>query len=82
MFIIKNMAFIRSEKRHHFIRLFLYSKMREPFGKMRAWLEYHPKGRNFASKNNSDLRRGGGGKDKMKPCSPRRIFAYFLYQDY
>jgi hypothetical protein len=48
--------------------------MREPFGKMRAWLEYHPKGRNFASKNNSDVRRGGGGKDKMKPCSPRRIF--------
>ena len=41
--------------------------MREPFGKMRAWLEYHPKGRNFASKNNSDVRRGGGGKDKMKP---------------
>ena len=28
----------------------------------------------FASENNSDLRRGGGGKDKMKPCSPRRIF--------
>jgi len=20
------------------------------------------------------VRRGGGGKDKMKPCSPRRIF--------
>jgi hypothetical protein len=53
MFIIKNMAFIRREKRHHFIWLFLCSKMREPFGKMRAWLEYHPKGRNFASKNNS-----------------------------
>jgi hypothetical protein len=31
--------------------------MREPFGKMRAWLEYRPKGRNFASKNNSDRRR-------------------------
>jgi hypothetical protein len=30
-------------------------------------LEDHPKGRNFARKNNSDLRRGGGGKDKMKP---------------
>jgi hypothetical protein len=37
--------------------------MREPFGKMRALLEYHPKGRNFASENNSDK----GGKDKMKP---------------
>jgi hypothetical protein len=67
MFIFKNMVFFRSEKRHHFIWLFLCSKMREPFGKMRVWLEYHPKGRNFASENNSDLRRGGGGKDKMKP---------------
>ena len=52
--------------------------MREPFGKMRVWLEYHPKGRNFASENNSDLRRGGGGKDKMKPCSPRRISCLLL----
>jgi hypothetical protein len=31
--------------------------MREPFGKMRARLEYHPKGRNFANENNSDRRR-------------------------
>ena len=31
--------------------------MREPFGKMRAWLEYRPKGRNFANENNSDRRR-------------------------
>jgi hypothetical protein len=67
MFIFKNLVFFRSQKRHHFIWLFLYSKMREPFGKLRAWLENHPKGRNFASENNSDLRRGGGGKDKMEP---------------
>jgi hypothetical protein len=57
------MVFFRSEKRPHFIWLFLYSKMREPSGKLRAWLENHPKGRNFASENNSDK----GGKVKMKP---------------
>jgi hypothetical protein len=71
MYLIKNIVFFRSIKRPHFVWLFLCSKMfllvsKQPFGKMRAWLEYHPKGRNFASENNSD-RRGGGGKDKMKP---------------
>jgi hypothetical protein len=34
---------------------------------MKARFEYHPKGRNFASENNSNIRRSGGGKDKMKP---------------
>jgi hypothetical protein len=63
MYVIKNRTFFRSEKRPHFIWLFLCSKMREPFGKLRACLENHPKGRNFASENNSDK----GGKDKMKP---------------
>jgi len=31
--------------------------MREHFGKISAWLEHQPKGRNFARKNNSDERR-------------------------
>jgi hypothetical protein len=35
-------------------------------------------GRNFAIKNNSDVRRGGGGKDKMEPCSPLRISCLLL----
>jgi len=30
--------------------------MRKPSGKIKAWLEYHPKGGTFASENNSDER--------------------------
>ncbi len=69
------MAFIRSVLRHHFICLFLCSKMR---GTQREVPDFRREITLWVAILLVKIIPTSGGKDKMKPCSPRRISCLLL----